>query len=81
MKTYYILGPKLLYCYALPNFIPANGLKQINLKEFNLNKCNSNISKRCVLKVDLEFSEELTELRNHYPLAPDKIEIKKEMLC
>ena len=77
--TFY--DPKQLYCYALPKFIPASGFKWIDPKELNLNKCNSNISKRCVLKDDLEFSKELTELHNHYPLAPEKIEIKREMLC
>ena len=29
---------------------------------------------------NLEFSKELRELHNDYPLAPDKIEIKREML-
>ena len=28
--------------------------------------------------VDLEYSEELRELHNDYPLATDKIEIKKK---
>ena len=30
--------------------------------------------------VDFEYPEELCELNNDYALAPDKIEIKKEML-
>ena len=30
--------------------------------------------------VDLGYSEELRELHNDYPLAPDKIEIKRKML-
>ena len=29
---------------------------------------------------NLEFSKELRELHNDYPLAPDKIEIKRERL-
>ena len=32
-----------------------------------------------VLEVDLEHPKELRELHNDYPLAPDKIEIKREM--
>ena len=40
----------------------------------------SNSSKRCVLQVDLECPKELRELHNDYPLAPDKIEIKRDML-
>ena len=45
-----------------------------------LNKYTSNSSKGCVLEVDLEYSIELQEWHNDYPLAPDKIEIKREML-
>ena len=34
----------------------------------------------CVLEGDLKYPKELSELHNDYPLAPDKIEIKKEIL-
>ena len=45
-----------------------------------MNRYTGNSLKGCVLEVDLEYSKELRELHNDYPLAPDKIEIKKEML-
>ena len=45
-----------------------------------MNKYTSNNSKGCVLEFDLEYSKELHELYNDYPLATDKIEIKREML-
>ena len=45
-----------------------------------MNKYTSNSSKAGVLKVDLEYSKELHKLHNHYPLTPDKIKIKREML-
>ena len=32
-------------------------------------------------QANLEYSKELRELQNDYPLAPDKIKIKREMLC
>ena len=32
------------------------------------------------LEVDLEYPKELHQLHNDYPLAPDKLEIKEEML-
>ena len=38
------------------------------------------VSKGCFLEVDLEYPKELSELHNNYPLASDKIEIKKETL-
>ena len=46
----------------------------------DLNKYTSNSSKACVLEVDLEYPKELQALHSDYPLAPDKIEIKREML-
>ena len=45
-----------------------------------MNKYTSNSSKVCVQEVDLEYPEELRQLRNDYSLAPDKIDIKREML-
>ena len=39
-----------------------------------------NSSKGCFLEVVLEYPKELRELSNDYPLAPDKIETKREML-
>ena len=61
-----------------------NFFQQVDLngypKKFNLNKYTSNSSKGCVLEVDLEYPKELWNLHNDYPLAPNKIEIKREML-
>ena len=54
--------------------------QQVDSKEFDLNKYTSNISKGCFLEADLEFSKESRELQDDYPLAPDKIELKREML-
>ena len=45
-----------------------------------MNKYTSNNLKGCVLQVDLECPKELRELHNDFPLTPDKIEIKREML-
>ena len=33
-----------------------------------------------ILEVDLEYPDELHELHNHYPLAPEKLEISHNML-
>ena len=45
-----------------------------------MNKYTKNSSKGCVLKVNFEYPKELKELHNVYTLAPNKTEIKKEML-
>ena len=60
--------------------LPTSSFKWIDPKEFDLNKYTSNSSKGCILGVDLEYPKELRELHNDYPLAPDKIETKREML-
>ena len=64
----------------MSNFLPTSGFKWIDPKQFDLNKYINNSSKRFVLEVDLEYPKELRQLHNDYPLAPDKIEIKKEIL-
>ena len=67
----------------MSEFLPTSGFKWIDPKEFDLNKYNSNssnIAKECVLEVDLEYLKELHKSHNDYPLTPDKIEIKREML-
>ena len=74
------LNANNLYDYATCKFLPTSGFKWIDSKEFDLNKYTSNILKGCILEVDLEYPKELRELRNDYPLAPNKMEIKREML-
>ena len=69
-----------LYAYAMSRFLLTSRFKRIDSKEFDLNRYTSNSSKGCVLEVDLEYPKELHELHNDLPLAPDKIEIKREML-
>ena len=58
----------------------TSGCKWIDPKMCNLNKYTGNSSKGCVLEVDLEYPEGSREVHNNYHLAPDKIEIKREML-
>ena len=62
----------------MSKFLPTSGFKWIDLKEVDLYKYTSNSSKGCILEVDLKYPKDLQELHNDYPLAPDKIEIKKK---
>ena len=41
----------------------------------------SNNSTEYILEVDLEYLQELHDIHNDYPLAPEKINIPKEWLC
>ena len=44
-----------LYGYVMSKFLPTNGFKWLDPKDFDLNKCTSNSSKVCILEVDLEY--------------------------
>ena len=74
------LYAKNLYGYAMFKFIPISGFKWIDPKVFDLNKYTSSSSKGYVLEVDLKYIKDLQELHNDYSLAPDKMEIKREIL-
>ena len=63
----------------MSKFLLTSGFKCIDPKEFYLNKYTSSSSKGCVLEADLEYPKDLRELHNGYPLAPDKMKIKREM--
>ena len=69
-----------LYGYKMSKLLPASGFKWIDPKQFHLNKYTSNSSKGCVLEVNLKYPKELRGFHNDYPLTPDKIEIKVEIL-
>ena len=60
----------------MSKFLATRGFKWIDPNVFEFNKYTSNSSKEC----DLEYPKEVRELHSDYPLAPDKIEIKREML-
>ena len=62
-------------------FLPRSGFKWIDPKEFSWNKYTSNSSKGCAVEVDIEYPKKLQELHNDCPLTPDKLEIKREILC
>ena len=64
----------------MSKFLPISGFKWIDRKEIDLNNDTGNNSKRCFLEVTLEWQKELPQLHNDFPLAPDKIDLKWEML-
>ena len=76
---YFFLDENSLYGNAMSKFLPTSGFKWIDPKEFDLNKYTSNSSKGCVLEVDLGYPKELQQIHNDYSLAPDEIEIEREM--
>ena len=69
----------VIWLYDFYVFLSTKGFTWNDHKNFDSNKYSSNSSKGYVLKMDLQYPKKLNELHNDHPLAPDKIEIKKEM--
>ena len=72
-----------LYECAMRQYFPINNFKWV--KDFNKIKQKlmniKNISSTgYVLQVDLEYPQELHDIHDDYPLAPEKINIRKEWL-
>ena len=72
-----------LYGWAMSQYLPYDNLewmgeKEINEIDFDLVSANSEIG--YMLEVDLEYPKELHDLRNDYPLAPEKIKVSEDML-
>ena len=78
-KHFIYLDASNLYDYAMSKFLSTGEFLCSDLKEFHLNKYSSNSSKGCISEIDLEYPNKLCELCNDYPLAPDKIEIQREI--
>ena len=66
--------------YETSKFFSSSGFKWIDSKEIGLREYTSNSSEGCLLEVGLEYPKKLQELHNDYPLAPNKIEINRELL-
>ena len=68
-----------LYGWSMSHSLPYRGFKWVKIKEDGtlplLKKGRGRI-----YEVDLEYPKELHDLHNDYPLAPDKIKVKKEWL-
>ena len=70
-----------LYGCAMSQYLPINNfkwVKDINKIEQKLMRIKNNSSTGYVLEVDLEYPQELHDIHNDYPLAPEKINISKE---
>ena len=71
------------YGWAMSQYLPYSGFKWLNQKEisrFCLNSISENSLIGYMLEVDLKYPDELNNLHNDYPLAPEKLEITQNLL-
>ena len=72
-----------LYGCAMRQYLPINDFKldkNIDKTEQKLMNTKNNSSTGYALEVNLEYAQELHDIHNDYPLAPEKISIRKEWL-
>ena len=71
-----------LYGWAISQYLPYSEFQWLNKKnyKFDVNLIAENSFDGYILEVDLEYPDELHELHNDYPLAPEKLEISHDML-
>ena len=72
-----LYGCVMSQCLPISSFKWVKNIDKIKQKLMNI---KSNSSTGYVLEVDLEYPQELHDIHNDYPLAPEKISIPKEWL-
>ena len=70
-----------LYGWAMSGYLPHGGFKWLkNADNFDVNSISQKSSIGYILKVNLEYPDELHVLHNDYPLAPEKFVITYDIL-
>ena len=72
-----------LYGWAMSQRLPKGNFRWITphkLAPKLLESYHENTAKGLMLEVDLEYPQELHDLHNDYPLAPEKMVVREEML-
>ena len=70
-----------LYGWAMSKYLPYEGFKQLkNVDKFDVMSISEKSPIGYFLEVDLECPDELHELHNDFPLAPEKLAVSSDML-
>ena len=70
-----------LYDWTMSEYLPYNDFECLeNIDEFDINSISEKSDTGYFLEVDLEYPDELHELHNDYPLAPEELAVCKDML-
>ena len=70
-----------LYGWAMNEYLPYCGFEWLeNIHNFDIMPISDKSPIGYFLEVDLEYPEELHELHNDFPLAPEKLAVSSDML-
>ena len=72
-----------LYGWAMSQYLPTGNFRWMSDKEIDkidLGKYKADGKKGLILGVDLEYPQELHNLHNDYPVAPEKLKVSNDML-
>ena len=72
-----------LYGWAMSQYLPTGNFKWMSdkeIKRIDLGKYKADGKKGLILEVDLEYPQELHDLHNDYPIAPEKVKVSSGML-
>ena len=69
------------YSWVMSEYLPYEGFKLLkNVDEFDVMSISEKSLIGYFLEVDLEYPDELHELHNDFPLAPEKLAVSSDML-
>ena len=69
------------YGWTMIEYVPYEEFEWLkNVDEFDVMSISENVPIGYFLKVDFEYLDELHELHNDYPLAPEKLAVSSDML-
>ena len=70
-----------LYGRSMSEYLPYEGFKWLkNVDEFDVMSISGKSLIGYFLEVDFQYPDELHELHNDYPLAPEKLSVSSDML-
>ena len=72
-----------LYGWAMSQYLPTGNFKWMTdkkISKIDLGKYKADGKKGLILEVDLEYPQELHDIHNDYPVAPEKVKVSNNML-
>ena len=77
------LDANSLHGWAMSQYLQTGNFKWITdkgISKIDLGKYKADGKKGLILEIDLEYSQELHDIHNDYPVAPEKVKVTKNML-